>query len=50
MGREVEAMDPNQRKLLEVVYETFENAGETRDSTSGSRADVYVGNFALDHS
>ncbi|KAK3293714.1 uncharacterized protein B0H64DRAFT_434836 [Chaetomium fimeti] len=48
-GREVETMDPNQRKLLEVVYEAFENAGETWDSISGSRTGVYIGNFALDH-
>ncbi|KAK3936556.1 hypothetical protein QBC46DRAFT_461428 [Diplogelasinospora grovesii] len=49
MGREVETMDPSQRKLLEVVYEAFENAGETWDSIAGSRTGVYIGNFALDH-
>ncbi|KAI1821332.1 hypothetical protein F4861DRAFT_542029 [Xylaria intraflava] len=49
MGREVETMDPSQRKLLEVVYEAFENAGETWDSISGSQTGVYIGNFALDH-
>ncbi|TGJ78773.1 hypothetical protein E0Z10_g9991 [Xylaria hypoxylon] len=48
-GREVETMDPSQRKLLEVVYEAFENSGETWDSISGSRTGVYIGNFALDH-
>lgn len=46
---EVETMDPSQRKLLEVVYEAFENAGETWDSFSGSRTGVYVGNFTNDH-
>ncbi|KAF1955974.1 polyketide synthase [Byssothecium circinans] len=28
---EVETMDPSQRKLLEVVYEAFENSGEDTD-------------------
>nr|ALP31883.1 polyketide synthase 17 [Diaporthe helianthi] len=42
-------MDPSQRKLLEVVYEAFENGGETWDTISGSRTGVYVGNFSLDH-
>ncbi|KAL9074012.1 MAG: hypothetical protein Q9157_004553 [Trypethelium eluteriae] len=49
VGREVETMDPSQRKLLEVVYEAFENAGETWESIAGSRTGVYIGNFALDH-
>ncbi|KAI9705764.1 MAG: suppressor of los1-1 [Bogoriella megaspora] len=49
IGREVETMDPSQRKLLEVVYEAFENAGETWDSIAGTRTGVYLGNFALDH-
>ncbi|RYP28272.1 hypothetical protein DL767_007292 [Monosporascus sp. MG133] len=48
-GREIETMDPSQRKLLEVVYEAFENAGETWDSIAGSRTGVYIGNFAFDH-
>ncbi|KAK8008418.1 hypothetical protein PG991_010969 [Apiospora marii] len=47
--REVETMDPSQRKLLEVVYEALENGGETWESISNSRTGVYVGNFALDH-
>ncbi|KAI0013981.1 hypothetical protein F4779DRAFT_625071 [Xylariaceae sp. FL0662B] len=48
-GREVETMDPSQRKLLEVVYEAFENAGETWESVDGSRTGVCIGNFAFDH-
>lgn len=43
------AVDPSQRKLLEVVYEAIENAGETLDSISGSRTGVFVGNFSFDH-
>ncbi|KAK7734288.1 Type I Iterative PKS [Cytospora paraplurivora] len=47
-GLEVETMDASQRKLLEVIYEAFENSGETWDSVSGSRTGVFVGNFSLD--
>lgn len=43
------AVDPSQRKLLEVVYEAIENAGETLESISGSRTGVFVGNFSFDH-
>ena len=46
---EVETMDASQRKLLEVIYEAFENAGETLETVSGSRTGVFVGNFATDH-
>ncbi|KAL5583932.1 hypothetical protein FOVSG1_015283 [Fusarium oxysporum f. sp. vasinfectum] len=48
-GREVETMDPSQRKLLEVVYEALESGGESWESISGSRTGVYIGNFAADH-
>lgn len=41
-------MDPQQRKLLEVVYECFENAGLTLDQISGTNTGVYVGNFTVD--
>jgi acyl transferase domain-containing protein len=43
-GLELETMDASQRKLLEVVYEAFENAGETSDSVSDSSTGVFVGN------
>ncbi|KAF2265025.1 polyketide synthase [Lojkania enalia] len=46
---EVGTMDPMQRKLLEVVYEAFENAGEPLEKFSGSRTGVFVGNFNIDH-
>ncbi|KAI0478369.1 polyketide synthase [Xylariaceae sp. FL0804] len=46
---EVETMDPSQRKLLEVVYEAFENAGDSWSSFAGSRTGVFVGNFSTDH-
>ena len=41
-------MDPQQRKLLEVVYETFESAGVTLDGVSGSLTACYVGAFTSD--
>lgn len=42
-------MDPQQRKLLEVVFECLENAGESLESVSGTNTGVYVGRFAVDH-
>ncbi|KAI0535679.1 hypothetical protein GGR58DRAFT_503995 [Xylaria digitata] len=48
-GLEVETMDRSQRKLLEVVYEAFENAGESWESVSGSKTGLFIGNFSLDH-
>ncbi|KAL4957399.1 hypothetical protein BDW69DRAFT_200981 [Aspergillus filifer] len=43
-------MDPQQRKLLEVVFECFEDAGATLEGMSGSCTGVYVGNFTVDYS
>ncbi|KAI8957749.1 putative polyketide synthase [Daldinia sp. FL1419] len=43
-------MDPQQRKLLEVVFECFESAGVTPEELSGQNVGCYVGNFALDYS
>jgi acyl transferase domain-containing protein/NADPH:quinone reductase-like Zn-dependent oxidoreductase/SAM-dependent methyltransferase len=48
-GSEVLAIDPAQRKLLEVTFEAFESAGETLEDLSGSRTGVFVGNFNNDH-
>ena len=41
-------MDPQQRKLLEVVYECFENTGLTLEQASGANIGCYVGNFTID--
>ncbi|KAI1636396.1 putative polyketide synthase [Biscogniauxia mediterranea] len=42
-------MDPQQRKLLEIVFECFESAGVSLDQVSGSNTGVYVGNFTHDY-
>jgi acyl transferase domain-containing protein len=42
-------MDPQQRKLLEVVYECFESAGTSLQDVSGSNIGCYVGNFTVDY-
>ena len=41
-------MDPQQRKLLEVVYEAFENSGSTLDDVSGTVTAVFAGSFTSD--
>ena len=41
-------MDPQQRKLLEVVYECFESAGESMETLAGANIGCYVGNFTAD--
>jgi acyl transferase domain-containing protein len=42
-------MDPQQRKLLEVVYECFESAGASLDAVSGADIGCYVANFTYDY-
>ncbi|KAI0404724.1 putative polyketide synthase [Xylaria palmicola] len=42
-------MDPQQRKILEVVYECFENAGVSLESVSGTSCGVYVGGVTYDY-
>ncbi|KAH9890251.1 polyketide synthase [Xylariomycetidae sp. FL2044] len=42
-------MDPQQRKLLEVVFECFEDAGVTLSQMSGTNTGTYVGTFTIDH-
>lgn len=42
-------MDPQQRKLLEVVYECLESAGTTLQDISGTRTGCYVATFTADH-
>ncbi|RAH64472.1 type I polyketide synthase [Aspergillus aculeatinus CBS 121060] len=45
---EATSMDAQQRKLLEVTYEAFENAGMPLERVQGSKTGVYVGNFTND--
>ncbi|KAL6866385.1 Type I Iterative PKS [Amphichorda felina] len=47
-NREASDMDPQQRKLLEVVFESFENAGVTLDDVSGANVGCYVASFTTD--
>jgi len=42
-------LDPQQRQLLEVVYECLENAGMSMDQISDTTTGVYVGNFTMDY-
>ena len=42
-------MDPQQRKLLEVSFECFENAGVKLGNLSGANVGCYVGNFLMDY-
>ena len=42
-------MDPGQRKVLEVAYEAFENAGMPMEKIKGSRTAVYIGAGVSDY-
>lgn len=46
---EANSMDPQQRILLEVIYEGLEAAGLPLDSLRGSLTAVYVGLMAVDY-
>ncbi|MHB8478450.1 MAG: SDR family NAD(P)-dependent oxidoreductase [Casimicrobiaceae bacterium] len=48
--REAEQMDPQQRVLLEMAWEAFEQAGIPPSSVRGSRCGVYVGVSSVDYS
>lgn len=42
-------MDPQQRFMLEIAYETFENAGVPLDSVAGTDTACFMGNFTTDY-
>jgi len=46
--REAESLDPQQRILLEVAYESVEDAGIPLQALEGSHTGVFVGGFCLD--
>jgi len=45
-GADAVSMDPNQRQMLEVVFEALENAGVTLEGINGQQAACFVGSFA----
>ncbi|KAI2464934.1 putative polyketide synthase [Annulohypoxylon bovei var. microspora] len=47
-NKQASVMDPQQRKLLEVVYESFESAGVSLDDASGANIGCYVASFTPD--
>ncbi|KAL4815813.1 hypothetical protein BDW67DRAFT_176121 [Aspergillus spinulosporus] len=47
---EARALDPQQRIMLELAYEAFENAGLTLHQLWGSSTGVYVGQWSSDYS
>ena len=46
---EATAMDPNQRQILEVVYEGLENAGIPIEQLDGGLIGCYVGSYGVDY-
>lgn len=47
--REAEYLDPQQRVLMEVAWEAFEDAGIAAEKLAGSDTGVYVGGFMFDN-
>lgn len=48
-GTEAVATDPNQRQMLEVVYEALESAGISMHAISGKPVAVFAASFAIDY-
>ncbi|KAL6900124.1 polyketide synthase [Trichoderma evansii] len=47
--QEAEAMDPQQRHLLECTYEALENAGIPKNAIAGSNMGVFIGGTASNY-
>jgi acyl transferase domain-containing protein len=45
-GTEAIAMDPNQRQILEIVFEALENSGIRLEQLSGVPVGCYVGSYS----
>ncbi|QKX62342.1 uncharacterized protein TRUGW13939_09501 [Talaromyces rugulosus] len=48
-GADATAMDPNQRQMLEVVYEGLENAGIPLEKLDGQPVACFVGSYSTDY-
>lgn len=46
---EAQAMDPQQRIILETIYDAFESCGSTLERIRGSNTAVYVATFSSDY-
>jgi len=46
---EAQAIDPQQRMMLEVTYEAFENAGLPIEAVAGTETGCFVGSFTSDY-
>jgi acyl transferase domain-containing protein len=49
-GADAAAMDPQQRQLLEVVYECLENSGVPLEKLYGAQVACHVGSYAVGES
>ncbi|NKB62527.1 MAG: SDR family NAD(P)-dependent oxidoreductase [Gammaproteobacteria bacterium] len=47
--REAEALDPQQRLILEVTWEALEDAGVLAADLAGTNTGVFIGGFMVDH-
>ncbi|KAJ2982270.1 hypothetical protein NQ176_g1494 [Zarea fungicola] len=48
-GADAAAMDPQQRQLMEVVYECLENSGVPFEKLNGAQIACHVGSYAVDY-
>ncbi|MBF0450082.1 MAG: SDR family NAD(P)-dependent oxidoreductase [Candidatus Magnetomorum sp.] len=47
--REASAIDPQQRLMMQVVWEALEDCGQIPENLSNTRTGVFIGEFALDY-